>query len=994
MHRYSVLRNTKYAYRNTSFLPKKPDLRSPEKMSDFDSLSPREYLIVKGARMHNLKNIDVAIPRNKLVVVTGVSGSGKSSLVFDTIYAEGQRRYVESLSAYARQFMGKLNKPEVDYIKGIAPATAIEQKVNTRNPRSTVGTSTEIYDYLKLLFARVGKTFSPVTGTQVKTETVTDVVDFILSFPNETKALIYNKIKKREEKTFSEEIQGIQQRGYTRLLVNDEPKRIDDLIEEGGIKLFESTLKKSKVKTPFYENVYLLIDRVTAKADDEENSNRISDSVQTAFAEGEGSCYIKVFTADQGTVEKNFNNKFEADGIQFEIPSVQFFSFNNPYGACKTCEGFGSVLGIDENLVIPDTNKSVFDEAVACWRGNILSSWRDAVVKGAIKADFPIHRSYSELNEAEKDMLWKGCKHFAGINDFFAEVESQLYKIQYRVLLSRYRGRKVCPDCRGSRLRKDAQYVRLKDANTKDLKDFKSITDIVLMSVDKAWDYFKNLKLNENDSKIASRILIEVTNRLSFLHDVGLGYLTLNRLSNSLSGGESQRINLATSLGSSLVGSLYILDEPSIGLHPRDTQRLLSVLIKLRDLGNTVIVVEHEEEIMRAADQLIDIGPLAGVGGGYLVAQGTPAELIKSNTSLTAKYLNGSEKIPVPSSRRKWNNFIEITGAKENNLKNINVKFPLHTLTVITGVSGSGKTSLVKTILYPALKKQLEGMAPETIGRFSSLGGDIKTITQVEMVDQNPIGKSSRSNPVTYVKAYDAIRTLYSEQAASRAHGYTPAHFSFNVDSGRCDNCKGEGDITVEMQFMADVHLQCDDCKGQRFKPEILEVSYNNKNIFEVLCLTIDEAIVFFEGEKSIINKIKPLQDVGLGYVQLGQSSNTLSGGEAQRVKLASFLGKGAHTSAHVLFIFDEPTTGLHFHDINKLLASFEALIHQGHSIIVIEHNVDIIKCADWVIDLGPTGGDTGGNLVFEGTPEDLIKSKESYTAEFLKKCLPVSQSS
>ncbi len=954
-------------------------------MSSFDSLSPREYLIIKGARMHNLKNIDVAIPRNKLVVVTGVSGSGKSSLVFDTIYAEGQRRYVESLSAYARQFMGKLNKPEVDYIKGIAPATAIEQKVNTRNPRSTVGTSTEIYDYLKLLFARVGKTYSPISGTEVKTQTVTDVVDFILSFPSNTKALIYNKIKKTEEKTFAQEIQGIQQRGYTRLLVNDEPKRIDDLIEEGGIKHFEATLKKQKSKTPFYENVSLLIDRVVVKTDDEDNTNRISDSVQTAFAEGDGSCYVKIFDEEKGVIEKNFNNKFEADGTVFEIPSVPFFSFNNPYGACKTCEGFGSVLGIDENLVIPDTNKSVFDDAVACWRGNILSSWKDQVVKGALKADFPIHRSYSELNEKERDLLWKGCKSFAGINDFFAEVESQLYKIQYRVLLSRYRGRKVCPDCRGSRLRKDAQYVHLKDLNATKAGEYKSITDVVLMSVDRAWDYFKNLKLNENDTKIASRILIEVTNRLSFLHDVGLGYLTLNRLSNSLSGGESQRINLATSLGSSLVGSLYILDEPSIGLHPRDTERLLSVLIKLRNLGNTVIVVEHEEVIMLAADQLIDIGPLAGIGGGYLVAQGTPTELIKNNDSLTARYLNGKEKIQIPTSRRKWNNFIEVTGAKENNLKNIDVKFPLHTLTVITGVSGSGKTSLVKTILYPALKKQIEGMAPETIGKHSTLNGDIKTITQVEMVDQNPIGKSSRSNPVTYVKAYDTIRSLYAEQPASKAHGYTPAHFSFNVDGGRCDNCKGEGDITVEMQFMADVHLQCDDCKGRRFKPEILDVTYNEKNIFDVLSLTIDEAIVFFAGEKNIINRIKPLQDVGLGYVQLGQSSNTLSGGEAQRVKLASFLGKGAHTTDHVLFIFDEPTTGLHFHDINKLLASFHALLLQGHSIIVIEHNIDIIKCADWVIDLGAEGGDAGGNLVFEGTPENLANCKESYTAAFLK---------
>ncbi len=966
-------------------LIKKTDLRTPEKMSDFDSLSPREFLLVKGARMHNLKNIDVAIPRNKLVVVTGVSGSGKSSLVFDTIYAEGQRRYVESLSAYARQFMGKLNKPDVDYIKGIAPATAIEQKVNTRNTRSTVGTSTEIYDYLKLLFARVGKTYSPITGLEVKAETVTNVVDYILAFPENTKALIYIKIKRLEDRTFAKEIESIQQRGFTRVLINNDIKRIDDLIEENALKGFETSSKKSKSSSLYYENVFLLIDRVSVKKEDEDNTNRISDSVQTSFAEGEGSCFVRVFESENNSIEKSFNNKFEADGMQFEIPNVQFFSFNNPYGACKTCEGFGTVLGIDENLVIPDSNKSVFDDAVAPWRGNVMSTWKDQVVKNAMKADFPIHRSYCELSESEKDMLWKGCKFFGGINDFFAEVESQLYKIQYRVLLSRYRGRKACPDCRGSRLRKDAQYVRLSDGLSKVTSSQKSITDVVLMSVDKAWDYFRNLKLTDTDAQIASRILIEITNRLSFLHDVGLGYLTLNRLSNTLSGGESQRINLATSLGSSLVGSLYILDEPSIGLHPRDTRRLLSVLVKLRDLGNTVIVVEHEEDIMRAADQIIDIGPLAGVGGGHLVAQGTLKELFKNNNSLTTRYLNGKDKIDIPNDRRKWNNFIKVTGAKENNLKNIDVKFPLHVLTVVTGVSGSGKTSLVKTILYPALKKHLEGMAPDTIGKFSSLEGDLKTVTQVELVDQNPIGKSSRSNPVTYVKAYDAIRALYADLPASKARGYSPAHFSFNVDGGRCDNCKGEGETTVEMQFMADVHLLCDDCKGKRFKPEVLDVTYNDKSIFDVLSLTIDEAIEFFASEKTILNRIKPLQDVGLGYVQLGQSSNTLSGGEAQRIKLASFLGKGSQTTEHVLFIFDEPTTGLHFHDINKLLASFSALLKQGHSIIVIEHNLDIIKCSDWVIDLGKEGGDAGGNLVFEGTPEDLCFCKDSHTAPYLK---------
>lgn len=958
-------------------------------MDEFESLSPREYLLVKGARMHNLKNISVAIPRNQLIVVTGVSGSGKSSLVFDTIYAEGQRRYVESLSAYARQFMGKLNKPEVDYIKGIAPATAIEQKVNTRNPRSTVGTSTEIYDYLKLLFARAGHTYSPVTGLEVKAESVTDVVDYIHTFEADTRCLIYNKIKRNADRPFSKEIELLQQHGYTRLLVDDEPKRIDDLIEEGWIAAYDAKQKKLKKNTALhYAGVQLLIDRITVKHDDEENTNRISDSVQTALSEGNGECYVKVLDGEHHGKEKHFSNRFEEGELQFEIPSVAFFSFNNPYGACKTCEGFGNVLGIDENLVIPDPSKSVFDDAVAPWRGNILSEWKDQLIRKAAKADFPIHRSISELDEKERDMLWNGCQHFQGINDFFADVERQLYKIQYRVLLSRYRGRKVCPDCRGTRLRKDAQYVRLKELHHRDAKKYKSITDIVLMSVDQALEYFSSLELPAQDTAISERLIREITNRLHFLQDVGLGYLTLNRLSNSLSGGESQRINLATSLGSSLVGSLYILDEPSIGLHPRDTQRLLQVLTKLRNLGNTVIVVEHEEDIMRAADQLIDIGPLAGREGGHLVARDTPSALLAAGKTLTAQYLNGTQKIAVPETRRTWNNFIEVTGARENNLKNISVKFPLHTLTVITGVSGSGKTSLVKQILYPALKKQLEGMAPDTIGKHSQITGDVKTITQIEMVDQNPIGKSSRSNPVTYLKAYDSIRNLFADQGLAKSRGYTPAHFSFNVDGGRCDNCKGEGEITVEMQFMADVHLMCDDCKGKRFKPELLDITYKEKNIFDILSLTVDEAMEFFADEKSVHSRIKPLQDVGLGYVQLGQSSNTLSGGEAQRIKLASFLGKGTQTSQHVLFIFDEPTTGLHFHDVNKLLASFQALIDQGHSILVIEHNLDIIKTADWVIDLGPEGGEKGGHLVFEGTPEQLVKNGKGYTAKFLKEKL------
>lgn len=952
---------------------------------DIEKLSSKEYILIKGARVHNLKNIDVAIPRNKLVVVTGLSGSGKSSLAFDTLYAEGQRRYVESLSAYARQFMGRINKPEVDYIKGISPAVAIEQKVNTRNPRSTVGTSTEIYDYLKLLYARIGKTFSPESGNQVKRDTVTDVVKYINSLKPETKLLLLSPFKKHAEKTIKNQLELLAQQGFIRVQVNGEIQKIEDFVQ---------------TKISEKEPIFIVIDRITVRPDDEDNENRISDSVQTAFYEGEGDCVVELLESKteepaaktkaakpkkESTVDSKrsyFSNKFELDGITFEEPSLHFFSFNNPVGACKHCEGFGSVIGIDEDLVIPNKNLSVYEDAIVCWKGEKMSEWKNVLVNNAHKFDFPIHRSYYDLDKKEQRLLWTGNKYFEGLNSFFKHLEEQAYKIQYRVMLSRYRGKTVCPDCNGTRLRKDASYVKV---------GTKSITDVVLMPVDEVLPYFQKLKLSEYDEHVAKRILLEICNRLQFLCDVGLGYLTLNRLSNTLSGGESQRINLATSLGSSLVGSMYILDEPSIGLHSRDTTRLIKVLTSLRNIGNTVVVVEHDEEIMRAADQLIDIGPLAGSHGGELVFQGTHEELEHEERSLTARYLTGKEKIETPTSRRKWNHFIELQGARENNLKGVNVKFPLNVMTVVTGVSGSGKTSLVKRILYPALKKIHGGIGDQT-GSFDKLLGSYNNISAVEMIDQNPIGKSSRSNPVTYVKAYDEIRALYADQALAKARGYKPSHFSFNVDGGRCEVCEGEGIVTVEMQFMADIHLLCEACDGKRFKQEIQEIKYNEKNISEVLEMTVDDAIQFFSSsekpshtEKKIVQKLTPLSDVGLGYVHLGQASSTLSGGEAQRIKLASFLGIGQHTTSPTLFIFDEPTTGLHFHDISKLLYAFNALIKQGHSIIIIEHNVEVIKCADWVIDLGPEGGNAGGTIVFEGVPEDLVKCKASYTGQYLK---------
>lgn len=931
-----------------------------------DTLDPREFVIIKGAKVHNLKNVDVAIPRNKMVVITGLSGSGKSSLAFDTLYAEGQRRYVESLSAYARQFLGRMNKPEVEYIKGIAPAIAIEQKVNSTNPRSTVGTSTEIYDYLKLLYARIGKTISPVSNREVKRETADDVAQHINNFPNGTKVLMLFKAQLRDPKKPEQTLQLLQQQGFSRIYSNNEIIRIDDVIND--------TAKAKKLKT-----IHVVADRLVVNTEDEDNYSRIIDSAETAFAEGEGACLVQVTEADGTVAEREFSNRFEADGITFEEPNVNLFTFNNPYGACKTCEGFGSVIGIDPDLVIPDKSLSVYEGAVAPWKGEKMSAYKDQFVKATAKFDFPIHRPYSDLSEEQKNLLWEGNRYFTGINDFFKEVEEQTYKIQYRVMLSRYRGKTTCPDCQGTRLRKDAGYVKVAA---------KSIQQVVLMPVEKCFTHFKDIKLDEHQKAVAKRLLVEIQNRLQFMCDVGLGYLTLNRLSSTLSGGESQRINLATSLGSSLVGSMYILDEPSIGLHPRDTERLISVLKSLRDVGNTVIVVEHDREIMLAADELIDIGPMAGSKGGEVIFQGTQKELAKADT-ITTKFLSGKLKIEPPKTRRKWKNYIGIVGARENNLKGIDVKFPLGVLTVVTGVSGSGKSSLVKKVLYPAMKKLYGGFG-ELTGKFDKLEGAVNSISAVEFVDQNPIGKSSRSNPVTYIKAYDDIRELFATQPLSKQRAYKTSTFSFNVEGGRCEVCDGDGEITVEMQFMADIHLQCETCHGKRFKDEVLEVQFQGKNIFEVLELTVDEAIEFFSQNKKLstvesrlVGKLKCLADVGLGYIHLGQSSSTLSGGEAQRIKLASFLTKGS-SAGNILFIFDEPTTGLHFHDISKLLKSFEALINQGHSIIVIEHNTDVIRCADWVIDLGAEGGDRGGNLIFEGTPDDLKKCKNSYTGEYI----------
>ena len=923
-------------------------------------MSENQSIVIKGARVNNLKNIDVEIPRNKLIVITGLSGSGKSSLAFDTLYAEGQRRYVESLSSYARQFLGRMSKPECDFIKGIPPAIAIEQKVNSRNPRSTVGTSTEIYEYLRLLYARIGRTFSPISGQEVKKHSVEDIVNCMLEHPEGTKYTVLTPVVPREGRTLLQQLDIDMKQGFSRLEVNGQPTRIDEY-KPGDRN----------------DTLFLMVDRLVA-SHEKDAVSRLTDSIETAMYEGDGACLLRFYQPDGSTCLYRFSTKFEADGMTFEEPTDQMFSFNSPIGACPMCEGFGRVIGIDEHLVVPNRSLSVYDGAVVCWRGEKMGEWRDMVIRGAEKAGFPIFTPYYELTDQQRRMLWEGTPYFEGINAFFQMLQENQYKIQYRVMLARYRGKTVCPQCHGTRLKPEAGYVRVGG---------KSISELVDLPIDELKKFFDNLKLNKHDAEVARRILTEIENRLQFLLDVGLSYLTLNRLSNSLSGGESQRINLATSLGSSLVGSLYILDEPSIGLHSRDTDRLIHVLRQLQQLGNTVIVVEHDEEIIRTADYIIDIGPKAGRLGGEVVYQGDMKNLQKSSQSYTVRYLLGEETIPVPTHRRPWNQYIELTGVRENNLKGITVRFPLNVMTVVTGVSGSGKSTLVRDVFYRAMKRELDEYT-ERPGEFVTISGDLKNLRNVEFVDQNPIGKSSRSNPVTYLKAYDEIRKLWADQPLSKQMGYGPGYFSFNSEGGRCEECKGEGTITVEMQFMADLVLECESCHGKRFKPDTLEVKYHDINIYDVLEMTVDQAIDFFTkyGQKKIAKKLQPLQDVGLGYIKLGQSSSTLSGGENQRVKLAYYLGQ--EKADPTLFIFDEPTTGLHFHDIKKLLEAFDALIRRGHSIIIIEHNLDVIKCADYIIDLGPEGGDKGGYVVVSGTPEEVAQCGASYTGQFLQEKL------
>ena len=925
----------------------------------------QQYIHIKGARVHNLKNIEVKIPHNQLVVITGLSGSGKSTLAFDTIFAEGQRRYVESLSAYARQFLGKINKPDVDFITGIAPAIAIEQKVNTRNPRSTVGTSTEIYDYLKLLFARVGRTYSPLSGVEVKAHTVADVVHYMASRPEGVRMVLAFLLQRNENQGLIEKLTLLVKDGLQRLYVDGATVDIEEMIGQAD-RYADRT------------DLYVVVDRAKSPCDDESLS-RLGDSAETAFRHGDGTCVVIVQGAE-GDVVEHFSNRFEADGIHFEHPTEHMFSFNNPIGACPRCEGYGRVTGIDEDLVVPDKTKSIYQDAIACWRGETMSAWRDQLVLNAERFDFPIHRPYYELTHDQKRLLWTGNRYFHGLDEFFKYLSKERYKIQYRVMLSRYTGKTLCPECGGGRLRKEAFYVRVGG---------RTIDDMVQMPVDELQRFFAHLVLDERDQTTAARILTEIRNRLEYLNEVGLGYLTLDRLSNTLSGGESQRINLATSLGSSLVGSMYILDEPSIGLHPRDTDRLIAVLRKLRDLGNTVIVVEHEEEIIRAADTVIDIGPLAGYQGGEVVFQGSLAQLLQSTTSLTARYLTGAEQIEPPAHTRKWNRYIEIVGARQNNLKGVDVRFPLGVMTCVTGVSGSGKSSLVRDILYPALRRELyeTGLKP---GAFEHLSGDLRQLKGVEIIDQNPIGKSLRSNPVTYLKAYDDIRKLFADQPYAKANRFTSSHFSFNMAGGRCETCQGEGVIKVGMQFMADVELVCESCGGRRFKDEILEVRYHGLSIYDVLELTVDAAAELFSTyqnqdpiNRKIVDKLQTLQAVGLGYIKLGQSSSTMSGGENQRIKLASFLNKES-ASGPMLFIFDEPTTGLHFHDIRKLLRAFDALLQKGHTVVIVEHNMEVIRSADWVIDLGPEAGDRGGEVVFAGTPTDLMQCAQSYTGRFL----------
>ncbi|WP_308765035.1 excinuclease ABC subunit UvrA [uncultured Bacteroides sp.] len=922
-------------------------------------MSDSKYISIKGARVNNLKNIDVNIPRNKLVVITGLSGSGKSSLAFDTLYAEGQRRYVESLSSYARQFLGRMSKPECDFIKGIPPAIAIEQKVNSRNPRSTVGTSTEIYEYMRLLFARIGRTFSPVSGEEVKKHSVEDIVNCMLQYPEGTRYMVLTRILQREGRSLKQQLEIDLKQGFNRIEVNGETVRMEEYEPKEN------------------DEVYLLVDRMTAGSSKDAIS-RLTDSAETAMYEGDGLCMLRFYLPDGTTRLHTFSTKFEVDGIKFEEPNDQMFSFNSPIGACPKCEGFGKVIGIDEHLVIPNRALSVYDGAVVCWRGEKMGEWKDALIHNAVKFDFPIFTPYYQLTDEQRRVLWEGNEFFQGINDFFRMLEENQYKIQYRVMLARYRGKTICPQCHSTRLKPEAGYVKVGG---------ESISELVDLPITELKKFFDTLQLTKHDEEVARRILTEINSRIRFLIDVGLGYLTLNRLSNSLSGGESQRINLATSLGSSLVGSLYILDEPSIGLHSRDTDKLIHVLLELQKLGNTVVVVEHDEEIIRAADYIIDIGPDAGRLGGEVVYEGDMKNLTKGTISHTVRYLLGEEEIPLPLHRRPWNNYIEITGARENNLKGIDVRFPLNVMTVVTGVSGSGKSTLVRDIFYRALKRELDECSDRP-GEFLLLQGDVKSLKNIEFIDQNPIGKSSRSNPVTYIKAYDEIRKLWAEQPLAKQMGYTAGHFSFNSEGGRCEECKGDGNITVEMQFMADLVLECESCHGKRFKSETLEVCFHEKNIYDVLEMTVNEAVEFFtlHGQKKVVKKLLPLQEVGLGYVKLGQSSSTLSGGENQRVKLAYYLSQ--EKAEPTLFIFDEPTTGLHFHDIRKLLEAFDALIRRGHTLIIIEHNMDVIKCADYVIDLGPEGGDKGGHLVACGTPEEIAECGASYTGQFLKEKL------
>ena len=924
--------------------------------------SAERFIEIKGARVHNLKNIDLKIPRNKFIVITGLSGSGKSSLAFDTLYAEGQRRYVESLSSYARQFLGRINKPDVDMINGIPPAIAIEQKVNTRNPRSTVGTSTEIYDYLKLLYARIGKTYSPVSGRKVKKHAVTDIVNFMADLGPGSEVIILSPFLFVAERDVKEQLELLLKQGITRLQLKSGFTRIEDMLKEDNIPVPGSQIP-------------VVIDRVKVQLD-EDSLARYADSIQTAFSLGKGECHLQLMQDDKVCV---FSGSFEMDGMKFDEPDVHMFSFNNPIGACPLCEGYGKIIGIDEDLVIPNKSLSIYEDAIVCWKGEKMSRWKEKLVLQAAKFDFPIHKPYYQLSADQKSLLWTGNRFFKGLDAFFRYLEEKKYKIQYRVMLSRYRGKTTCPACQGTRLKKEASYVKVNK---------RPIQELVIMPVNDLYEFFKNIRLSKHEKEIAGRILKEIHNRLGYLVQVGLGYLTMNRLSSTLSGGESQRINLATSLGSSLVGSMYILDEPSIGLHPRDTHLLIGVLKNLEKLGNTVIVVEHDEDIIRASEQIIDMGPMAGRLGGEVVFQGDPGKLDADGQSMTARYLTGQEMISISEKRRKWHNYIELLGARENNLKSIDVKFPLNIMTVVTGVSGSGKSSLVTSILYQALRKKFQGHG-EKPGDHDLVRGDIQMLDGIEMVDQHPIGKSSRSNPVTYLKAFDEIRRLYADQQASVVQGFKASHFSFNIDGGRCEECQGEGIIKVEMQFMADVHLVCDSCHGKRFKDEVLDVRYRGKNIYDLLECTVNEAIEFFSEangntEKRIVDKLRPLADVGLGYVKLGQSSSTLSGGESQRVKLASFLSR-ENAGRNLLFLFDEPTTGLHFHDIRKLLDAFQELIGKGHSLVIIEHNLEVIKSADWIIDLGPEGGEEGGEVLFEGTPEDLGNHPTSYTGKFLK---------